>query len=147
MVERFNERSCRVFVLAQDEARHFGHNFIGGVHLLLGPREEVGVAAQVLAEASVTLEGAREQVERIVWCGEGTPPQAPFIPRTKEVLELPLRGSIDLRRGHFGAEYQQLGGVRETEDFAASVLANLSVDPEAARRADPEVPVAKAFRP
>ena len=34
--ERFTDRARRVMVLAQEEARRLGHNFIGTEHLLIG---------------------------------------------------------------------------------------------------------------
>jgi ATP-dependent Clp protease ATP-binding subunit ClpC len=49
VVERFTERARRSVVLAQDEARALGHNYIGTEHILLGLlREEEGLAARVL---------------------------------------------------------------------------------------------------
>jgi ATP-dependent Clp protease ATP-binding subunit ClpC len=36
MFERFTDRARRVVVLAQEEARILGHNWIGTEHLLLG---------------------------------------------------------------------------------------------------------------
>ncbi|MCA3748592.1 MAG: hypothetical protein IN808_05560, partial [Rubrobacter sp.] len=71
MFERFTERARKVVVLAQEEARHFNHNYIGTEHLLLGLlREEDGVAAQALNHLGVTLDDVREQVESIVGYGE-----------------------------------------------------------------------------
>ena len=53
-------------MLAQDEARHFNHNYIGTEHLPLGLlREDEGrVAAQALHFPNVALDEVREQVER-----------------------------------------------------------------------------------
>ena len=49
MFERFADRTRRVVVLAQEEARMLNHNYIGTEHILLGLiREGEGVAAQVL---------------------------------------------------------------------------------------------------
>ena len=46
-----------------EEARAFGHNYIGTEHLLLGLlREQEGVAAQVLLNLGVKLEDVREEV-------------------------------------------------------------------------------------
>jgi hypothetical protein len=100
MFERFTERARKVVVLAQEEARHFNHNYIGTEHLLLGVlRLGEGAAAQALASLDVTLREAREQVESIVGHGEEeTDPQPPFTPRAKKVLELALRESMQL--GH-----------------------------------------------
>ena len=63
MFERFTDRARRVVVLAQEEARELGHNYIGTEHILLGlVREGEGVAAQVLAKQGVDLNRARQEV-------------------------------------------------------------------------------------
>ncbi|CAA9409200.1 MAG: ATP-dependent Clp protease, ATP-binding subunit ClpC, partial [uncultured Rubrobacteraceae bacterium] len=134
--ERFTERARKVVVLAQDEARHFNHNYIGTEHLLLGLlREDEGVAAQALSSLNVTLDEVREQVESIVGYGEeGTGAQAPFTPRSKKVLELALREALQLGHNYIGTEHILLGLVRESEGVAARVLSNLDVDPDKVRR-------------
>ena len=136
MFERFTERARKVVVLAQDEARHFNHNYIGTEHLLLGLlREDEGVAAQALTSLNVTLDEVREQVESIVGYGEeGTGAQAPFTPRSKKVLELALREALQLGHNYIGTEHILLGLVRESEGVAARVLSNLDVDPDKVRR-------------
>jgi ATP-dependent Clp protease ATP-binding subunit ClpC len=54
MFERFTERARKVVVLAQEEARRFGHAYIGTEHILLGlVRESEGVAPQMLSNLSV----------------------------------------------------------------------------------------------
>ncbi len=136
MFERFTERARKVVVLAQDEARHFNHNYIGTEHLLLGLlREDEGVAARALSSLNVTLDEVREQVESIVGYGEeGTGGQAPFTPRSKKVLELALREALQLGHNYIGTEHILLGLVRESEGVAARVLSNLGVDPDKVRR-------------
>ena len=115
MFERFTERARKVVVLAQDEARHFNHNYIGTEHLLLGLlREDEGVAAQALYSLNVALDEVREQVESIVGYGEeGTGAQAPFTPRSKKVLELALREALQLGHNYIGTEHILLGVGRE----------------------------------
>src|ERR687893_4980 len=136
MFERFTERARKVVVLAQEEARHFNHNYIGTEHLLLGLlREDEGVAARALSSLNVTLDEVREQVESIVGYGEeGTGGQAPFTPRSKKVLELALREALQLGHNYIGTEHILLGLVRESEGVAARVLSNLDVDPDKVRR-------------
>ncbi|CAA9424917.1 MAG: ATP-dependent Clp protease, ATP-binding subunit ClpC [uncultured Rubrobacteraceae bacterium] len=136
MFERFTERARKVVVLAQEEARHFNHNYIGTEHLLLGLlREDEGVAARALGSLNVTLDEVREQVESIVGYGEeGTGGQAPFTPRSKKVLELALREALQLGHNYIGTEHILLGLVRESEGVAARVLSNLGVDPDKVRR-------------
>src|SRR5918993_5497734 len=136
MFERFTEKSRKTVVLAQEEARHFNHSYVGTEHLLLGLlRLDEGVAAQTLTSLGVTLRGAREQVKSIVGYGEEeTGAQAPFTPRSKKVLELALRESMLLGHNYIGTEHILLGLARESEGVAARVLSNLRVDPDKVRR-------------
>jgi dihydroneopterin aldolase len=136
MFERFTERARKVMVLAQEEAGRFGHNYIGTEHLLLGlAREEDGVATRALTSLGVSLDEVREQVESVVGFGEGgNRSQVPFTPRSKKVLELALRESMQLGHNYIGTEHILLGLVRESEGVAARVLSNLGVDPDEVRR-------------
>ena len=134
MFERFTERSRKVMVLAQEEAGRFHHNYIGTEHILLGlVSEGQGVAAQSLGSLGVTLEAVRAQVESIVGYGEGTSMQAPFTPRSKKVLELGLRETMQLGHNYIGTEHLLLGLAGEGEGVAARVLSNLDVDPDKVR--------------
>lgn len=74
MFERFTDRARRVVVLAQNEARDLGHNYIGTEHILLGVLSEgAGVGAQVLVGFGADLDGTREQVIQIL---HGRQPEA-----------------------------------------------------------------------
>lgn len=131
MFERFTDQSRRVLVLAQEEARLLGHNFLGTEHILLGLlRQDDGRAAKALTALGVSLESARERVEHTVGPSDeqasGTPP---FTPRAKSVLELSLREALSLGHEHIGPEHLLLGLVREGEGVAAQVLATMSADP------------------
>jgi len=67
MLERFTDRARQVVVLAQQEARALGHDYIGTEHILLGlVREGDGVAAQVLIGAGMDLDRARRQVTELL---------------------------------------------------------------------------------
>lgn len=57
---RFSPRAKKVLGLALREAVRLGHNYIGPEHLLLGIlRDGSGLAAKVLTEAGVTIDGLR----------------------------------------------------------------------------------------
>jgi ATP-dependent Clp protease ATP-binding subunit ClpC len=135
--ERFTERSRQVIVLAQDEARGLGHNYIGTEHILLGLlREEECVAARVLDSLGIDVADIRRQVAEIVGRGEGTPAgQIPFTPRAKRVLELALKESLALGQEFIGTEHILLGLVRETEGVAARILADAGADADRVRSA------------
>ena len=67
MFERFTDRARQVVVLAQHEARTLDHHYVGTEHILLGLiGEGDGVAAQVLADAGVGLDRARQQVTELL---------------------------------------------------------------------------------
>ena len=115
MFERFTERARQVLVLAQDESRLLGHNYIGTEHLLLGLlREEEGLAARVLDALGVTVEEVRAQVARRVGRGgEVAIGMIPFTPRAKKALELALREVRSLGQEYIDTEHILLGLVRE----------------------------------
>ena len=137
MFERFTDRSRRVVVLAQEEARVLNHEYVGTEHILLGLiREDGGVAAQALESLGISEEAARRQVEEIVGRG-GTGPAGghlPFTPRGKKVLQRSLREAIALGHGYVGTEHILLGLIREDEGAATRVLNGLGVDPNRIRQ-------------
>ena len=135
MFERFTDQARRVLLLAQEEARLAGHNYLGTEHILLGLiHEGEGVAAKVLESLGVSLEAAREKVEESV--GPRSPPTGPppVSPRAKKVLELSLRESLGLGHNYIGTEHLLLGLVREGENTGAQILASLGVDFAQVRR-------------
>ena len=127
MFERFTDRARRVVVLAQEEARHLDHNYIGTEHILLGLiHEGEGVAAKALESLGIALEGVRQQVEEIIGQGQQAPSgHIPFTPRAKKVLELSLREALQLGHNYIGTEHILLGLIREGEGVAAQVLVKL----------------------
>jgi ATP-dependent Clp protease ATP-binding subunit ClpC len=117
-------------MLAQEEARRLGHNFVGTEQILLGLiGEGTGVAAKVLRSMGVNLKDARIEVEKIIGRGSGfVAVEIPFTPRAKRVLELSLEEARQLGHNYIGTEHLLLGLIREGEGVAARVLENLGVD-------------------
>jgi len=130
MFERFTEKAIKVIMLAQEEARRLGHNFVGTEQILLGLiGEGTGVAAKVLKSMGVNLKDARIEVEKIIGRGSGfVAVEIPFTPRAKRVLELSLEEARQLGHNYIGTEHLLLGLIREGEGVAARVLENLNVD-------------------
>ncbi len=128
MFERFTDRARRVVVLAQEEARMLDHNWIGTEHLLLGLiREGDGVAAKALESLGISLQAVRHEVEEIIGRGEQVPSEViPFTPRSKKVLELSLRESLQLGNNYIGTEHILLGLMREGDGVAPQVLVKLA---------------------
>jgi len=130
MFERFTDRARQTVVLAQEEARRLGHNYIGTEHLLLGLlREGEGVAAQAIGRMGISLADVRSDVVRIIGeLSEAPSGHIPFTPRSKKVLELSLREAMQLGHNYIGTEHILLGLVREGEGVAAQVLVARGAD-------------------
>nr|KYP49008.1 hypothetical protein KK1_029310 [Cajanus cajan] len=131
MFERFTEKAIKVIMLAQEEARRLGHNFVGTEQILLGLiGEGTGIAAKVLKSMGINLKDARVEVEKIIGRGSGfVAVEIPFTPRAKRVLELSLEEARQLGHNYIGSEHLLLGLLREGEGVAARVLENLGADP------------------
>src|SRR4029077_15759419 len=137
MFERFTERSRRVVVLAQEESRLLGHNYIGTEHLLLGLlAEREGVAARALESLNVTLNAAREQVEEIIGPGQQHPHgHIPFTPRAKKILELSLREALTTGSEVIDTQHLLLGLIDEGDGVGAQILQRLGATTQAVREA------------
>ena len=80
MFENFTSEAIQVMMLAQEEARRMGHNFIGTEQILLGIiAENSCITSKVLKSQKVNLQDTRVEVERIIGRGSGL-----------EKVELPL---------------------------------------------------------
>lgn len=130
MFERFTEKAIKVIMLAQEEARRLGHNFVGTEQILLGLiGEGTGVGPKVLKAMGINLKDARVEVEKIIGRGSGfVAVEIPFTPRAKRVLELSLEEARQLGHNYIGTEHLLLGLIREGEGVAARVLENLGID-------------------
>jgi ATP-dependent Clp protease ATP-binding subunit ClpC len=137
MFERYTDRARRVVVLAQEEARDLGHNYVGTEHILLGLiHERTGVAARALTALGVSQDETRTQVEAIIGRGDLARVQdgpIPFTPRTKKVLELAAREALQLGHDYIGTEHILLGLMREGDGVGAQVLNSAGIEFSAVR--------------
>ena len=133
--ELFTKRARHVMTLAQEEAQHFQHNYIGTEHLLLGLlREGEGVASQVLSNLGIEVEQVRHAVEAIIGRGERiVDGELGLTPRTKKVIELALDEARRLTHHFIGTEHLLLGLIREGDGIAAGVLENFGLHLEQVR--------------
>ena len=121
---RFTSEARQVVVLAQEEARHLKHNYIGTEHLLLGLlRDRQGTAARTFRSAGISLQDVRREVKRII--GTGSEAQAgrmPFTPRAKKALDLSLRAASGMGDSHIRGHHILIGLLEEGEGVAAHIL-------------------------
>jgi GNAT superfamily N-acetyltransferase len=130
MLKRFTDRARLVVVLAEEEARTLGHDWIGTEHLLLGLlRQGDSVAVQALVSLGISLQAVRQEVEEITGPVLRVPSEViSFTPRSKKVLELSLRESQQLDQNYIGPEHILLGLLREGDGVAPQVLVKLGAD-------------------
>lgn len=130
MYERFTDRARKVMQLANQEAQHFNHEYIGTEHILLGlVKEGSGVAANVLKNLDSDLRKIRIEVEKLVQTGPEmvTMGKLPHTPRAKKVIEYSMEEARNLGHNYVGTEHILLGLLREQEGVAAQVLLNLEL--------------------
>jgi ATP-dependent Clp protease ATP-binding subunit ClpC len=153
MFTRFTDRSRRSVEAAFEEARALGHDSLGDDDLLLGILSaDDGIAAEVLSSLGVTLEGAREESERMTSgalasvgisleeirreAGETfemrlpDDRKIPFSPRAKNALVEARKEMRRLGDGHLGAEHVLLGVLRNQDGAAVSMLGRIGVWPK-----------------
>jgi ATP-dependent Clp protease ATP-binding subunit ClpC len=151
---RFVKDARRCVEGAVEEARLLGHDSVGDEDLLLGILHTgQGPAAEALTSLGVTLDGAREESERLlsealssigisfeeVRRGAGdafemrlpNDRRIPFSPRAKEALEQALREARRLGDNRITSEHVLLGILRNEDGTAVRMLANLGVSPAA----------------
>jgi ATP-dependent Clp protease ATP-binding subunit ClpC len=134
--DKFSDRARQALRLAQEEARHMGHNHIGTEHLLLGLlREGRGLAAQSLTEMGIRLNQTREAVEFVVGKAEADSAlgEPTLTPQTKKVIEFAVDEARQMGYRYIGTEHLLLGLLREDEGIAVGVLESLGVSSRAAR--------------
>jgi ATP-dependent Clp protease ATP-binding subunit ClpA len=132
MFERFTDQARRVVVLAQEEARQLGHNYIGTEHLLLALMHQPGsVAGQALAAAGATHVAGQAAVLDIVGRGTDTPSgHVPFTPRSKRVLEKALRHALQYGHNYIGTEHILLGLLDLPEGVGCRALETMGIRPQ-----------------
>jgi len=130
MFEYFTDKAVKVVMLAQEEARRLGHNLVGTEQILLGLiGQGTGIPAIVLKNLGVTLDNARQEVEKII--GRGTryvTADIPFTPKVKRVFEQAFQQARQLQHNYIAPEHILLAMIQEQTGVAVKVLENLGVD-------------------
>lgn len=128
MFGKFTEKSQKVMVLAQAEARDQGHSYIGSEHLLLGLLKEKGGAYSILSQVGVEYEAAKAAINAIIAPEEGPVTSLNYTPRTKKIFELSLEVANELEHNYIGPEHLLLGILREGQGVAVLALKNMGLD-------------------
>jgi ATP-dependent Clp protease ATP-binding subunit ClpC len=130
MFEKFTEGAIKVIMLAQEEARRMGHNFVGTEQLLLGViGQRHGIGGRALAQLKIKLKKTRKEIEKYIGRGTGfVASEIPFTPRAKRVLEMSIHEGQDLGVNYVGTEHVLLSLINETDGIAMRTLDKLRVN-------------------
>lgn len=130
MFGRFTERAQKVMLLAQEEAKRLGHNYVGTEHLLLGlVQEGEGIAARALSSLGIEASILRQAVEQMLGkSSKNYAGEIGYTPRAKKVVELSYEEARRFGHNYVGTEHILLGLIREGEGVAARVLHDLGAD-------------------
>jgi ATP-dependent Clp protease ATP-binding subunit ClpC len=130
MFERFTEKALRVILLAQEESRRTGHNFVGTEQILLGLiAEGSGIASNALKAAGLKLSDVRREVEKITGKGSGfVSVEIPFTPRAKNILEQSLQQARAFSHSYIGTEHMLLALIEDYDGLSGHVFTKLEVN-------------------
>ncbi len=127
--DSFTKGAQRVLIIAQEEARRMGHNYVGTEHLLLGTVKEKSSVSTLLTQLGVTYERVVEEIEDLVGQGDFNFSDAfGYTPRTKRVLEMSKTEANKLGQNYVGTEHLLFALLLETEGVANRVLRDLGVN-------------------
>lgn len=130
MFERFTEGAIKIIMLAQEESRRMGHNFVGTEQLLLGViGQKQGIGCRSLEKVNVRLRQTRREIERYIGRGSGfISAEIPFTPRAKRALEMSISEGKDLNQNFVGTEHILLSLIAEKDGVAVRTLKKMGVD-------------------
>lgn len=132
LFENLTKQAIKVIMLAQEEARRLGHNYVGTEQILLGLiGEGSGLAARTLRSSGVDLKNARIEVEKLIGRGAGfVSVQVPFTVEGLEVMNLAKQCRLELNLLSVDTEHLLFGIIQEGSGVACKVLLACGVEPE-----------------
>lgn len=130
MFERFSEKAIKSVMIAQEESRRLGHNFVDTAQLLVGVvAENSGETKEVLDRVGIGLKEVRLAVEDMVGRGVGmVSVEIPFTPAAKRALADSVEVAAKLGADAITTAHILLALAREGGN-AAKVLEELGADP------------------
>jgi hypothetical protein len=121
-------------VIAQQEARGLGHNYLGTEHALVGLLSQPdGLAAQALAALGVDRAGVLARAKVVIGTGWEAGSDLKVAPRLKRALEIARAHSRALGRRSIDTEHLLLAFCDIDDSVAARLLRELGAPPEAVR--------------
>ena len=134
MEGRFTERANKAILLSQEIAQHYGQNYVGTEHLLLGLlHESGGIAVKVITNLGFDPKIVKDKIVKLLSPSDKKENLLGFTPRMKKVFELSFTEARSMGHNYVGTEHLLLGLIREGEGLGAKVLMELGVSLEKIR--------------
>lgn len=128
MEGRFTERANKAILLSQEIAQHYGQNYVGTEHLLLGLLHEGdGIAVKVITSLGYDPKVVKDKTIKTLTPAEKKENLLGFTPRMKKVFELSFSEARSMGHNYIGTEHLLLGLISEGEGLGAKVLADLGI--------------------
>ncbi|MCX7653315.1 MAG: ATP-dependent Clp protease ATP-binding subunit [Fervidobacterium sp.] len=136
MFDRFSERSAKVFVTAQEEAKDLGHSYVGTEHLLLAILKlNDKPLSGILERYGLTYARVKNEVISIVGLGmRGFIMSPQMTPRARKVTEIAFEEARMSGSDKIDPEHLLLGILREGEGIAVHILKKLNVNIQSLRK-------------
>ncbi len=137
MEGNFSNRVQDVIRLSREEALRLGHDYIGTEHLLLGIiREGEGIGVKILRSLSVDLAKLKKAVEDTVRSMSGplTIGNIPLTKQAEKVLKITYLEAKLYKSDMIGTEHLLLSLLRDEDNIAAQILAQVSVNYDSVRK-------------
>ncbi|HUE17390.1 MAG TPA: Clp protease N-terminal domain-containing protein [Planctomycetaceae bacterium] len=137
MYEQFSDPARIVMRLAEQEARHWKHEYLGPQHILLGlVKQGSGVAANVLKNLDVDARLVAHQVQIIFELGNEPIPSAKLrlTPRAKTAILFAMEEARGLHHEFVGTPHLLLGLRRDEESVAGQILMYFGIGLETLRQ-------------
>ncbi len=132
MQKKYTARAKKALILAENNARELGHNYIGTEHLLVGLISEgMGTAARVMMAAGIQREKMIELITEFIApkANEALLEQGGYTPRAIRALESAWREAEKFKSDSIGTEHILIAVLKDTECVGARLLGTLGVNP------------------
>ena len=133
MQQQFTEKADAALALAEKCAKQLKQGYIGTEHILVGLiKEGTGVAAKVLLDNGVTLEGVIKMIKELIAFESGVVIQERegYSPRALKILEEAHKQASRFGQKLTGTEHILLALIKEGENVAVRLINTLNVSPQ-----------------
>ncbi len=133
MQSQFTEKAEAALSLAEKCAKQLKQGYIGTEHILVGLiKEGTGVAAKVLTDNGVTLEGVLKMIKELIAFESGVVVQERegYSPRALKILEEAHKQAARFGLKATGTEHILMAMIKEGENVALRLLNTMSIAPQ-----------------